>query len=58
MVESLKTCARLLGGGGGGGGGGVGVRSGLVVTMPGSQTWVGRFDSPLDPHKRVGLVAM
>ena len=28
----------------------VGIRRGLVVTMPGSQTWVRRFESPLDPQ--------
>ena len=27
-----------------------GIRRGLVVTMPGSQAWVRRFESPLDPQ--------
>ena len=31
---------------------------GLVVTTPGSQASVRRFESPLDPHKLVGMVAI
>ena len=27
----------------------LGIRRGLVITMPGSQAWVRRFESPLDP---------
>ena len=30
---------------------GGGIHCGLVVTMPGSHTWVRRFDSLLGPHK-------
>ena len=30
--------------------GNLGIRCGLVVMMPGSQAWVRRFETPLDPQ--------
>ena len=37
---------------------GLNAARGLVVTMPGSQASVRRLEFPLDPHERVGLVAI
>ena len=35
-----------------------GIRRGLLVTITGTQAWIRRFESPLDAHERVGLVAI